>query len=392
MKAIAAIMLTIAVAFAAGCKPEEEPNNGGGGNNGGGNNGGGGTTDSLPTDMYLGIIGFNTDLTIKPISRLNNQTIDLFKTFITGLQMGDATILIEAVNTSLDKITSCGIPKELVNVSIINFTDGMDEGSVRYSNLNRGTNYSSESEYLEVVRQRIGNVVIAGIPLQVHTIGIQGNDVYDVDLFRNTLNGISSLPSDEYMHFVTDLSQVQAYFREIAENLHQTSINSVLTMRFPAPNNDNTRLRFTFDDPVDDALQSQQYIEGVYVTGSDGTGVLTNVQYVGLSSTSGNTVTADAMDGIKAVFKFENMKDSDNNNFTTSNVTHVRKWTKINETTWVNQHEWESNGNTEVHDKYYSSLVILNLDCSMSLGDDAFRQLKTYAKAFVDELKPDEHE
>ena len=64
-KALAALMLTVAVFCAAGCK--KDPENGGN-NNGGGN--GGDSTPTVPTEegMYLGIIGFNEQLNQKPIS------------------------------------------------------------------------------------------------------------------------------------------------------------------------------------------------------------------------------------------------------------------------------------------------------------------------------------
>lgn len=384
-KALAAIMLMVAVVCAAGCNKPDDPNDPNDGGNGGGGNGSG---TELPTGMYLGIIGFNDDLHIMPITRLDEQSIGEDTTFINNLKMSDATLLIEAVNTSLDMISSNGIPKDLINVSIVNFTDGMDEGSYWYSNNTHGTHYSSYSEYLEVVTQRIRTEQVAEIPIEAHTIGIQGNDVNNVDLFRNTLDGISSLSIDgnEYVHLVTDFSEVQAYFKVIADNLHQTSINSVLTMRFPAPNA-NDRIRFTFDS-IDDVAQSQQYIEGIFILGSDGKGVLTNVQYKGMSSTSGSTVMANSEGTSKIVFKFEGMKDSDNNNFTDSNIEYVKKWTyNTDNNTWVPNSEWVSSGNTQVNNEYYSSLIMLNLDCSLSLGEQAFRELKKCAKEFVNVLK-----
>lgn len=386
-KAIAAIMLSVMMVCAVGCtKTDDSNNNGGGGSNGGGSNGGGGNVGTLNSGMYLGIIGFNTSLHIMPITCLDEATIQQTKNFIDGLQMDDATLLIESVYTSLDLLSSSGIPQDLINVSILNFTDGMDEGSCNYSNNHHGTHYTNESEYLRVVTQRILNEKIAEIPIEAHTIAFKGADVYDEQLFENTINGISSLPESLYVHRVNDFSEVQSYFREIAENLHQTSTNSILTMRFPVPNNSNTRLRFTFD-PIDDVSQSQQYIEGVFVMGSDGNGVLTNVQYVGLGSSSGGTVTASSTGDVKVEFKFEGMKDANDNNFTTSNIAHVKKWTRLNNDTWVHNSEWHSSGNTEVSNEYYSSLIIMNLDCSLSLGNEAFRRVQEAAKDFVDILR-----
>ena len=386
MKAIAAIMLTVAVVCAAGCTKPDDPNDPNNGENGGNGGGGNGSSTELPTGMYLGVIGFNTSLHTMPLTLLDDQSIRETKTFIGNLQMDDATLLIEAVNTSLDMLSSSSIPKDLINVSIVNFTDGMDEGSWHYSNSHHGTNYSDGSDYLQAVTQRILNMKIANIPIEAHTIAFKGDDVYNEQLFETTINGISSSPSSKYVHRVNDFSGVQAYFEEIAENLHQTSTNSILTIRFPVPNTLPSRIRFTFD-AVDDVLQSQQYIEGVFVMGSDGNGVLTNVQYVGLSSSSGTAVTASSMGDVKVEFKFEGMKDSNENIFTNSSIANVKKWTLIDNNTWVHNSEWHNSGNTEVNNEYYSSLIILNLDCSLSLGEQSFRELKDAAKDFVDILK-----
>jgi len=388
MKVLAALMLTVAMVCAAGCTKPVDPNNpnsgGNSGDNDGGNGGGGSNGTELPAGMYLGVIGFNTSLHTKPITRLDEQSIRETNAFIDNLQMDDATLLIEAVNTSLDTLSSSGIPKDLINVSIVNFTDGMDEGSWHYSNSHHGTTYSDGSQYLQAVTQRIQNMKIAEKPIEAHTIAFKGADVYDYNFFRSTIEGISS--SQSYVHEAEVFSQVKTYFEEIAENLHQTSKNSILTIRFPVPNMLPARIRFTFDS-ANSALQSHQYIEGVFVMGSDGNGVLTNVQYVGLSSSSGNAVSASSMGDIKAEFKFEGMKDANGNHFTNGNIANVKKWTCLNDNTWVQNSEWNNSGNTEVNNEYYSSLIILNLDCSLSLGNQAFGELKDAAKDFVSILK-----
>lgn len=384
-KVIAALMLTVAVVCTACTKDPDD----GGDNNGGNGSGGNGSETELPAGIYLGVIGFNQQLYTKPITRLDASAITETKQFIDGLEMGGATLLYHAVNTSLDMLASNGIPKDLINVSIVNFTDGLDEGSYTFSS------YSSGAQYLQAVTDRIRNEKVANLSIEAHTIGTQGNDVfsYDLEQFRNNLNGISSLPSEQYVHFVTNFSDVQANFREIAENLHQTSTNSILTLRPPVPD-PNTRIRFTFDITTapphepNEALQSQRYIEGVFVTGSDGKGVLTNVQYVGMSSTSGSTVPAVSMEPPFAVFKFEGMKDANNNNFTNNTIAHLQEWKfNTNANAWIHNSEWTTSGNTEVNNEYYSSLIMLNLDCSQSLGTEKFKELKKFAKEFVDVLK-----
>lgn len=406
IKAIAAIILMVAVVCATGCTKSDDSNNGGnntengggsgdgngsGGGNGGGN-GGGGSNTQLPAGMYLGVIGFNQQLHVHPITRLDDAAIEETKQFIENLPMGGATLLYHAVNTSLDMLASYEIPENLKSVYVVNFTDGLDEGSYAFSN------YSSGAQYLQAVSQRIRNERIHGDTIKAHTIGIQGNDVlsYDLAEFLNNLNGISQLPSERYVRYVTEFEDVLVELRGIAEMLHQQSINAILTLKFPVPD-PNTRVRFCFDITTpaphepNEALQSEQYIEGVYITDSEGKGVLTNVRYVGMSSSSGNMVRSVSMEPPFVTFNFEGMKDADNNNFTTSNLDHLLEWKyNTNANAWINNSEWSHEGTTDVINKYFSSLVMLNLDCSQSLGSQKFRQLKNCAKDFVDVLRTDE--
>ena len=249
--------------------------------------------------------------------------------FIENLTMGGATLLYHSVNTSLDMLASNGIPKDLKTVAIVNFTDGLDEGSYTFSN------YNSGGEYLRAITQRIRNEKVGGLEISSHTIGIQGDDVfsYDMNEFLDNLNGISSLADEEwpdgYVHYVTSFDEVREAFEAIARSLHQTVENAKLTLNPPAPE-PNTRVRFTFDITTTDfngANLSQKYIEGVYVTGSDGIGVLTNVQYRGVTSSSGNTVRAVRMERPFAIFEFEGMGNTDGSDFNNSTIAieHMRK-------------------------------------------------------------------
>ena len=403
MKAMAALMLMVVVVCATGCTKSDDSNNGGnntenggGGGNGNGDNGGNGNGDNgggsgtgLPAGMYLGVIGFNQELHIHPITRLDDDAIEETKQFIEDLPMGGATLLYHAVNTSLDMLDSYGTPQDLKSVYVVNFTDGLDEGSYAFSN------YNSGAQYLQAVSQRIRNERIHGDTIKAHTVGIQGNDVlsYDLDEFLNNLNGISQVPSERYVRYVTEFEDVLVELRGIAEMLHQQSINSILTLKFPVPD-PNTRIRFCFDITTpaphepNEALQSEHYIEGMYITDSEGRGVLTNVRYVGMSSSSGRVVRSVSMEPPFVVFKFEGMKDANNNHFTNSNLAHLQEWKyNTNANAWIHNSEWTNEGNTEVNHFYFSSLVMLNLDCSQSLGSQKFRQLKDCAKDFVDVLR-----
>ena len=139
-KAIAAIMLTVAVVCAACTK---DPENGGGSNNGGngsgngsggGNNGGGNSGGGTAEGVYLGIIGFNDDLKTKTIGLLDANSESAYTNFISGLEMRDGTVLYHADNNALDWLQSATLPSQLFNVSLVTFTDGLDNGSTMLNN------------------------------------------------------------------------------------------------------------------------------------------------------------------------------------------------------------------------------------------------------------------
>lgn len=377
-KAIAAIMLTMCVMMMSGCKPDDDPSNGG---NGGGSNH---NQDELPAGMYLGVIGFNDALHTKAITRLDASAVSSVTRFIDGLRLGGATLLYHAVDTSINLLESYGIPKDLLNVSIVTFTDGLDKGSYAFSEFNSG------AEYLRDVTKRLRNEKIAGVNIEAHTVGFQGNDVYsyDMDEFLANLNGLSSLPANEFVHPVDNFEDIQAVFDTIAERLHKRTQNSKLAIKMPVED-PNTRVRFTFDittTGTDDASQSQKYIEGVYITNSERNGVLTNVRYQGLGSSSGNAVTSNN-EGAFANFVFEGMTDSDNKPLNSNSVVNLREWIYNNNVNaWVHNSEFISSGNTEMNHEYYSSMIMLNLDCSQSLGESQFNTLKEFAKRFVSGL------
>lgn len=390
-KVLATIMLTVAVFIAAGCTKPDDPNNSGGnnggGNGGGGNGGGGSNGTELPAGVYLGVIGFNDELYTKEITRLDATAISETKNFIGNMTMGGATLLYHSVNTSIDALSSTGIPKDLKSVSIVTFTDGLDKGSYAYSN------YNSGAEYLQAVKTRIRTEKIAGMDISAHIVGFQGVDVEaeDETLFLSNLEDLASVPKQNYVHHVTNFDDVQYAFQQILDSLNKVTINSKLTLKMPKAE-PNTRIRFTFDvvgnntDP-EYANNSTCYIEGTYISDSNKDGVLTNVHYEGLSSSSGTTVTSVSQ-GIYAVFTFEGMKDGNGQPMGQASTQNVKEWDfKELSQKWQHNNEFDSSENTEVNNEHYSALLMLNLDCSRSLGDTKFRELKRFAQDFVQGLQ-----
>ena len=210
--------------------------------------------------LYLGIVGFNSELYTMPLGLLNQDTKHNFENFVDGLSMQNGTILYHAVNTGLNSLAAAKIPENLINVSVVTFTDGLDQGSYVLSD-----SYSSGSEYLAAVNSRINNELIGGTNISAYSIGVRGSDVSDIEGFRNNLKKLSSDPTNNVFE-VSNMSEASEQFAQIAQKLYNQSTFYNVTLKLPAQE-PNTKIRFTFDN-VTDVNESQCYIEGTYIRNS----------------------------------------------------------------------------------------------------------------------------
>jgi len=323
--------------------------------------------------LYLGIVGFNNNLYTKDLGLLNQGTKASFENFVDGLSMQNGTILYHAVNTGLDNLAKAEIPENLINVSVVTFTDGLDQGSYVLGG------YNSGADYLDDVNVRIMTSPIGGQNISAYSIGIRGNDVSDIEGFRNNLNKLSSDPVHNVFE-VNDMSEASEKFAQIAQQLYNQSTFYNVTLKLPAQE-PNTRIRFTFDNVNDDANNSQRYIEGTYIR-NNGKGQLTDIHYEGLECMSGYTVTASS-EGIFDVFAFKNLTDAEGHQASTD---YVKQWNLLEPSLqWQYNSEFTPSGNTEVVNEYKSAMIMLVLDCSSSLGTD-FVNMKTAANSFIETL------
>ena len=323
--------------------------------------------------LYLGIVGFNSELYTMPLGLLNQDTKGEFVNFVDNLAMQNGTILYHAVNTGLNSLTSARIPENLINVSVVTFTDGLDQGSYVLSD-----NYNSGSEYLAAVNGRINNELIGGQNISAYSIGVRGSDVSDIESFRNNLKKLSSDPVHNVFE-VSNMSEASDKFAQIAQQLYNQSTFYNVTLKLPAQE-PNTRIRFTFDN-VNDARESQCYIEGTYIR-NENKGQLTDIHYVGVECMSGIAVTATT-EGIFDLFSFQNLTDPVGNQISTD---YVKQWNWLESSSqWQYNSEFTPSGNTEVVNQYKSAMIMLVLDCSSSLGND-FVNMKTAANGFIETL------
>ena len=336
--------------------------------------------DTSKQGLYIGIIGFNDDIHSQKLTLLNNNSKQDMKDFIDGLTMENGTILYHAVNTALDKIDAITPPEDLINVSIITFTDGLDQGSYKLN-----SNYNSGEEYLIGVSNRIRNGFVGEerVPVSAYSIGVKGADVSNEALFRQSLEKLSSDPRHN-VFLVDNMNQVGQIFSDIAQDLYHQSSTWDVTLKTPAPE-PGTKIRFTFDN-VANAEDSQRYIEGVF-SNENGTDIFTNIVYEGLRDCG--SVIYPASEGIFSVFTFSDLLTEDGAQVYTTNT---KQW-KWDETiqAWTNNSEFTPSGNTVVQEEFKSALVMLVLDCSSSLGND-FQSVKSAACQFIETLNGNTHQ
>lgn len=332
-------------------------------------------TTTVPVGVYAGVVGFNNQLYVKPIGLLDNSSINAYHSFINTLPMGNGTILYHADYTALNNIASSPIPDELINVTLVTFTDGLDLGSWRMNPI-----FTSETAYLNAVHNRIMNDELGGVHITAYAIGLKGSDVTDTARFRYDLRMLSSDPDHNALE-VSNISEVNAQFREVAAQLNSASLFTTdITLLLPAPD-PGTRVRFTFDN-VTSAENSYYYIDATY-TFSNGVGILSDIVYEGLTSTSGTVVTGVAQ-GIFDRFVFTDIKDNLQQQVSTSNI---KQWYYVPSTQqWQRNSEFTTSNTTTSQQQHNSAMVMLVLDCSSSLGS-GFSTMKSSANNFLDILR-----
>lgn len=328
----------------------------------------------MKSGIYLGICAFNDKLYQLPINELNNTSYNEFNTFVDNLVMKNGTLLYYSVEQALNTLYSSPLPPDISTVGLITFTDGLDQGSMMMNDA-----HDSELKYLYALKDRIDNNTVQGNNITAYCIGLRGNDVHNNSLFQNNLWNLSS----DYQKAieVTSMSEVNSNFKDIAEQLSSSSYSQTISIKIPGVAN-GTKIRLTFDSPYA-ADGSKKYIEGSFNI-KDKT--LENVEYIGLTSTSGSTVRG-SVNGIFVEFTFNGVK-TDDNTLISSNDTD--EWTLVytgdgSGITWQINSEFDKTENSEIITKQNSAVIMLVLDCSSSLGSQ-FISVQSNIKKFIDIL------
>mgnify|MGYP002620890779 FL=1 len=329
---------------------------------------------SAEVGMYMGIIGYNQNLATKAISRLDSTTVDAFNGFVAGLNTQPGRLMYYSVDKALDALNAADNPKNLRNVALITFTEGLDQGSLMMTD-----KFDTEAEYAADIQRRIVDERIYGRTIKAYSVGLLNPTVKDENQFRSNLYSLAS-DSANVME-VNTMADVDASFNEIADELATHNMYENLTLVFPGVGT-GTRIRFTLDDVTEEtANDSQVYIEGTF---SLKTRSLTDITYSGLTCNAGDSVAASRVDGMFVSLMFDGVQlDSEE---------HIEK-DKILEWYWVEDlnawtlsTEFSASRIPDPETSYYSALVMLVLDCSSVLEED-FGELQTAADNFIGRME-----
>lgn len=343
-----------------------------------GNNGAGG---GLQQGMYMGIIGFNDRVNIRNISFLSDYVSidnkDVFQNFVNTLEMRPATGLYYSVDSAINILQSAVFPSDLVNVYMITFTDGLDNVSI---DLN--PKYNSRDAYRDAIKNRIATQKVNNIPITAYSIGVAGSDVVDIDAFRDGLSAIAS-DGPNYTKEVSSMDEVNSTFREIASSLVNVNQMQDISLQIPGGYDDSTKIRFTFDY-VSEANYSDMYIEGVYRREGNSR-YLEDVNYVGLKCSNEGNVGGIVSDNVYVTFSFKNIKRTDTDNMVSTD--YIKQWEYLPaQSRWQPNSEFDNENAVAVEVNKQSAVIMLVLDCTSSLNNSGFVEMKRAVNNFISAL------
>ncbi len=315
---------------------------------------------------YIGIVGFNDNLYMKDIGILSKSTANEYTSFVNNVHSADGTLLYYAVDNAMDMLDNAGIETPLKNVTLVTFTDGLDQGSLMMTD-----KYGSSYEYLEAMKKRISSSVVGDLSVNAYSVALRGNDVSNIPLFKQNLQDLAS--SGENIYELSNINELRNKLRTIADQIISVSNRQTVTIRIPGVDN-GTRMRFTFDGkPVE---SSELYIEGTFNLQDRS---LRDVSYHGIKATSGKIVQGTQV-GIKVDFTFTGLHLESGTGLVPTSIKHF--YLLPSATSWQKNSEFDANNNTLTSVSHLGTCIFLILDCSISLGSD-FSMMKQYANEFI---------
>lgn len=332
--------------------------------------------------MYVGITGFNNDLYHFTNNRqrrfeiLNKSSLNQYTAFVGSLGMEVNTALYWAVEDNVLHLKECSFPSDISNVSIVTFTDGLDNGSSKFNN--RYFDESKEEENLQYLHGLITSTKVNDIPLTAYTVGVKGHDVGDVEAFDKELKILADHDSHSYNIGMNELNET---FQAIANDLYKQNVKPQLTIAFPPK---GRKYRIVFDNVgtnPNDGAKSQLYIEGQL--NADRT--LSNVVYKNCQSASGNILQGSENAKGQYEFTLENFVKTNGDKVPTNVMT--MWWYNSSKSEWNHESEFNNEADVKTEDILKSAAVMLILDCSESLrANENFAKVQNAAINFLNIL------
>lgn len=361
----------------------------------------GNLSKNAESGTYLGIIAFSSDVNqfkngelmlLKPATRYEAES------FIDAQRSDIATVLYHSVNTAIDNIEKYPLPIDLENVSIVTFTDGVDEGSIGMTN----GKYKDDKDYAAAVAKRLAKDKIGNLHINAYSIGLKSPIITDLDEFKSGLRDMAT--TDENCYMVENFEEVKSVFRRIAQSLHTLNTIQSVKLRIPSTS-DGKKMRFTFDVPrteIDSlrelimdtvnlptneqiaawqqeirskAEQSNLYIDAVYK--NDGKKqFLTNLEYHGINGTITEIEGTKESTGSLYTFVISGISGSD------VDSRKAVEWI-MDGGKWAFRDEFRPSNQTETEVVEKSAAIYLVMDCSESLGTNGLVSIKAAAKEFI---------
>lgn len=329
--------------------------------------------------LYLGLSTFERYLNYYPAHLISEESLESYYSIVDGLELTtlNGTVLYYSIDEDITTMQATTLPDDLFNVSIVTFTDGLDEGSLSY----RRNEYKTKAEYLEALHTRLNNETVSGLPIKSYAIGLKGKDAEsNLSEFRNNLEKIASVPAnsnEQYVYEISDINELNSSFESIADQLSQNIRVQKVVVSIPFPEHGEKK-RFILDNKS--PQQSGLYIEGIVDLDNL---QLVDVVYHGLSCTSGTTVPISADYGFDLEFTFEGIQTYSGDEIVNDDI---QLWyIPASGSSWQLNTEFTPLQNSNVYTELKSAMVMLNLDLSKSL-EGQLPTLKTGVKEFLSML------
>lgn len=323
--------------------------------------------------VFMGIIGFNDEITRKPISLLNEYSKGEFTSFVNELEMGNATLLYYAVDQAISSMKAQTFPENLSNAILLTFTDGLDQGSLAMK-----PEYRTSKGYADHLSSLISDTKIHGHSLEAYAIGLKSEDVYDDEMFMYNLQSLAS--KDENISPVNNIDELKQKLTELFENLNKQTTQRVVTIKVPMMSHGD-KYRFTLDDSRNSVTSSNIWFEGTFNIDNMS---LENVKYSGFTSISGVSIPAK-QEGIKLIFTLNDCRGMDGD-ILDVDQNGIDQWQYIpSHDIWNHNVENAKAEDIDIQNIKSSVAIMFALDCSTSLGE-LFPLVQSTANSFIDRL------